>query len=587
MTVPPVVAELVERFQRDITAYRSPHYNEAQTRQEFIDPFFEALGWDMSNAQGAPVAYREVVHEDAIKISGKSKAPDYSFRVGGERRFFVEAKKPSVNIEADIRPAYQLRRYAWSSNLPISILSDFEEFAIYDCRVMPNKDDSALAARELYIPYTKYEEQWDQIAGLFSREAVLAGSLDHYAESMKTKRGTRTVDAAFLKEIESWREALARDIATRNISLSQRNLNLAVQMTIDRIIFLRICEDRGIEPYGHLHLLLEQTDIYGEMCRLFRQADDRYNSGLFHFRQEPGHPDLPDDLTLSLSIGNGVLSSIIVHLYYPDSPYEFSVLPADILGQVYEQFLGKVIQITPTRAVKVEEKPAVRKAGGVYYTPTYIVDYIISRTIDPILKGKTPLQVSRLSFLDPSCGSGSFLIALYQRLLDWHREYYVSDDPTKHRDRVYQGPLDEWRLTTDERKRILLNNVYGVDIDPQAVETTKLSLLLKVLEGESNTSLWTQLQLIQSRALPDLGSNVKCGNSLIGPDYFHGQQLSFLDDESRYRVNVFSWVDEFPNILGTGKPGFDAIIGNPPWGANFAVTELSYLRTKCVVPQIR
>jgi len=169
MTVPPVVAELVERFQRDSAAYRSPYYNEAQTRQEFIDPFFQALGWDMSNAQGAPVAYREVVNEDAIRISGKSKAPDYSFRVGGARKFFVEAKKPSVNLGEDNRPAFKLRRYAWSSNLPVSIVTDFEEFAVYSCGAVPEKTDSALSFRLHYYKYTEYAEKWDEIAAIFSK----------------------------------------------------------------------------------------------------------------------------------------------------------------------------------------------------------------------------------------------------------------------------------------------------------------------------------------------------------------------------------------------------------------------------------
>jgi hypothetical protein len=541
MPMPSSVKALVDKFERDAAYYRSPGYNEARTRREFIDPFFEALGWDMSNTQGVAVPYRDVIYEDAIKISGKNKAPDYSFRVGGARRFFVEAKKPSVNIEDDVRPAFQLRRYAWSSNLPVSILSDFEEFAVYDCRIMPNKDDRATVARVLYIPYTEYEERWDEIAEIFSRDAVLAGSLDSLAESFKTKRGTRTVDAAFLNEIESWRDALARDIAVRNPTLSQRNLNLAVQLTIDRIVFLRISEDRGIEPYGRMEQLLAREGIYQELCRFFRQADDRYNSGLFHFQKERDRPELPDDLTLTLAIGDEVLSSIISHLYYPESPYEFSVLPADILGQVYEQFLGKVIHLSGDRQVKVEEKPEVRKAGGVYYTPTYVVEYIIAKTIDPLLNGKSPLQVSRLRFLDPACGSGSFLIALYQRLLDWHLSYYVANAPEKLRDKVYQGPRGEWRLTADERKSILLHNIYGVDIDAQAVETTKLSLLLKVLEGESASSLWTQLELIHKRALPDLGNNIKCGNSLIASDYYSIQQLSFLDDELRVTVQSV-WV---------------------------------------------
>ena len=247
------------------------------------------------------------------------------------------------------------------------------------------------------------------------------------------------------------------------------------------------------------------------------------------------------------------------------------MLPADILGQVYEQFLGKVIRLTAGHRAVVEDKPEVKKAGGVYYTPTYIVDYIVKNTVGRLLEGLTPKQAAELRILDPACGSGSFLIGAYQYLLDWHRDWYVEHGPERHRKELYQGPGGEWRLTSAEKKRILLNSIYGVDIDAQAVETTKLSLLLKVLEDESSESLDAQLSFLHERALPDLAANIKCGNSLIGPDFYDDAQLGLagLDEEERYRINVFDWEAEFPDILGKAVPeerrGFDAVIGNPPY----------------------
>ncbi len=581
MTISAKISELIERFDSNIDAYRSGKYNETQVRMEFINPFFEELGWDITNKQGYAEAYKEVVHEDAIKVGGATKAPDYSFRIGGVRKFFLEAKKPSVDIKYDIHPAYQLRRYAWSAKLPLSILTDFEEFAVYDCRVKPVKTDKASHSRILYLTYTDYVKRWDEIAGIFSREAILKGSFDKYVESKKAKRGTAEVDSAFLQEIERWRDLLARNIALRNPNLTHRELNFAVQRTIDRIIFLRICEDRGIEFYGKLMALQNGTRIYQRLFQLFRQADDRYNSGLFHFRPEKERPgDSLDNLTPELSIDDRVLKDILRNLYYPDSPYEFSVLPADILGQVYEQFLGKVIRLTPAHHAIVEDKPEVRKAGGIYYTPTYIVDYIVKQTVGRLVEGKKPGPrgaVSKLKILDPACGSGSFLLGAYQLLLDWHRDEYIKDGPQKwatgRNPRLYQIDNGEWKLTTDERKRILLNNIYGVDIDPQAVEVTKLSLLLKVLEGEDEQTIAQQLALFHKRVLPDLANNIKCGNSLIGPDFYEGQQMTLLDDEEMYRINSFDWQAEFPEIINPtnpplekgGKGGFDAVIGNPPY----------------------
>jgi len=579
METPQVVLDLVDRFECNRDVYRSNQYNETQARHEFIDPFFMTLGWDVNNEKGYAEAYKEVIHEDAIKVGGATKAPDYCFRIGGVRKFFVEAKRPGVNIKDDENAAYQLRRYAWSAKLPLSVLTDFEEFAVYDCRVKPDKADKASTARVLYLTLDKYAEKWDEIEAIFSQEAIWKGSFDKYIESTKRKKGTAEVDTAFLKEIEAWRDALARNIALRNTDLSTRELNFAVQRTIDRIIFLRICEDRGIEGYGQLMALQNGTETYKRVCQIFRRADERYNSGLFHFRKEKERPEPPDGLTLNLTVDDKVLKGIVKDLYYPDSPYEFSVLPADILGQVYEQFLGKVIRLTPAHRAVVEDKPEVKKAGGVYYTPTYIVGYIVEHTVGKRLDGKTPNQLSKLRVLDPACGSGSFLLGAYQTLLDWHLKWYAEHDAEKHakgrQPKVFRGPGGDWRLTTSEKKRILLNNIYGVDIDPQAVEVTKLSLLLKVLEGESAETIGQSLRLFHQRALPDLGENIKCGNSLIGPDFYEGKQLSLIDEEERYRINAFDWNAEFPEIMQAG--GFDAVIGNPPWGAELPELETAYM----------
>ena len=377
------------------------------------------------------------------------------------------------------------------------------------------------------------------------------------------------MDSAFLDEIEGWREALARDIARNNEELSQPALNWSVQQTIDRIIFLRIAEDRGIEPYGQLQALQNGTSVYARLKALFQKADDRYNSGLFHFRKEPDRLEEPDQLTPGLDIEDKTLKDIFKHLYYPDSPYEFSVLGADILGSVYERFLGKVIRLTEGHHAKIEEKPEVKKAGGVFYTPTYIVNYIVQHTVGKLLEGMTPKEAEKLRILDPACGSGSFLIGAYQYLLDWHHDWYVKDGADKHakgnKPKLHQGRGGAWRLTTSERKRILVNNLYGVDIDSQAVEVTKLSLLLKVLEGE------TQLEMFHERVLPDLGSNIKCGNSLIGSEFYQTQLIP-LDDATRRRINAFDWNEEFPDVFkpapsgrGWGEGGFDAVIGNPPY----------------------
>ncbi|MBM4032363.1 MAG: restriction endonuclease subunit M [Planctomycetes bacterium] len=565
MPAPQVVVDLVERYRLNAGFYESGAYREAELRQEFVEPFFKALGWDMANEQGLAESLKYVVHEEALRVGGATKAPDYTFRIGGTRMFFLEVKNPSIRIGEDVEPAFQLRRYAWSAKLPVSILTSFREFAAYHRCFVPKRTDRSSVARTLFLSVDDYVARWDEIASIFSCQAVWRGSLERYVKSKEIK-GTTEVDDAFLAEIESWRDALARHIALRN-DLTQNELNSAVQATIDRIVFLRMCEDRGIESYGRLQALLDGEGVYRRLFALFERADERYNSGLFHFQREPGRAEPPDTLTRNLAVEDRVLKDILRRLYYPESPYEFSVVRTDILGQVYERFLGKVIRLTAGGRAVVEDKPEVRRAGGVYYTPSHIVDYIVQRTVGRLLAGKTPRQASRTRVLDPACGSGSFLLGAYQHLLDWHLDWYRSHEPERRRRGrqpvVCEAPGGDWRLTVAERKRILLNSIYGVDIDPQAVEVTKLSLLLKVLEGQSGEAIQRQFDRFHERALPDLGANIKCGNSLVDRGFYNNHQMGLFDQEEMLRINPFEWKDEFPEAMAAG--GFDAVVGNPPY----------------------
>lgn len=157
------IEQLVARFHDNISSYKNPAYKEAQARVDFINPLFDALGWDVYNKAGYAEAYRDVIHEDAIKIGGLTKAPDYCFRIGGQRKFFVEAKKPFVSIKSDPEPYYQLRRYAYSAKLPLSILTDFEELAIVDCRDKPSKHDKSSTGRIRYWHYEEYADNLEEI----------------------------------------------------------------------------------------------------------------------------------------------------------------------------------------------------------------------------------------------------------------------------------------------------------------------------------------------------------------------------------------------------------------------------------------
>ncbi|MEB2340638.1 MAG: Eco57I restriction-modification methylase domain-containing protein [Flavobacteriia bacterium] len=533
--------KLVARFTEQYDDYKQAKYSEALVRKDFIDPFFKLLGWDMDNSQGFAEAYREVIHEDKVKVGGALKAPDYSFRLpGGKRLFFVEAKKPAVKVKSEVEPAYQVRRYAWSAKLPVSILTDFEEFSVYDCSQRPEVKDSAAKARIKYLTFRDYLREFDFLWDTFSKEQVLKGSFDRFLKSDTHKRGTSTVDAAFLQSLDNWRTYLATSISIRNKHLDQDGINFAVQHLIDRLIFLRIAEDRGVEPYGQLKAVLKETgDHYPKLFALFQQADRRYNSGLFDFRK--------DQVSEGITVDNKVMKTIIGELYYPESPYEFSVISVEILGSAYEQFLGKQIRIGTGHRAHIEEKPEVRHAGGVYYTPQYIVRYIVERTVGELLKGKKPAQVEQLRILDPACGSGSFLLGAYEYLLDWHKEQYGALKKMRT-GRKSDKLRPDGELTTAEKKRILVNNIFGVDLDANAVEVTKLSLLLKCMEGETEASINQQLGLFHDRVLPTLDQNIKCGNSLIGTDWY-----DLYPDGDPKAVKPFNWRHAFPEVFKVGK----------------------------------
>ena len=545
------IQSLIARFEEQIESYKSADYNETLTRRDFIDPFFRALGWDIDNSQGYAEAYREVIHEDKLKVGGETKAPDYSFRLpGGKRLFFVEAKKPSINIKNDIQPAYQIRRYGWSAKLSISIITDFEEFSVYDCTRKPYLNDLPSVSRIRYLTWKEYLAEFDFIWDSFSKEKVLKGSFDKFVQNDTSKKGTATVDKEFLLSLDNWRKTLAVAITKTNAGIVEEEIGFAVQRILDRLIFLRIAEDRNIEPYGNLKLATGHGDPYTNLIELFNRANEKYNSGLFDFTK--------DAITRVLQIEPKIVKSIINELYYPLCPYEFSVLSVEILGSAYEQFLGKQIRVSEGRRVKIEEKPEVRKAGGVYYTPQYIVEYIVKNTVGKLLDGKTPKTISAIRIVDPACGSGSFLLGAYQYLLDFYKAGYAREN-VPSRGKKEQPLTPDGHLTTAEKKRILTTHIFGVDIDLNAVEVTKLSLLLKCMEGETQATIEQQFTLWHERILPSLDNNIKSGNSLIDLD-FYDRQLYFGEEK---KIRPFNWEKAFPEVFTHG--GFDAVIGNPPY----------------------
>ncbi len=481
------IQELVEQFKHNYQLYAQPRsdYNETQLRADFINQFLLALGWDVYNEKRAPQYLREVIQEDTVEVEEGGellkKNPDYALRLGAERKFFVEVKRPSIAILTDKKAAFQLRRYGWNAGLAVSVLTNFDKLVIYDCRPRPQADDDVRVARLEVYDYTEYVSKFDEIHDKLSYEAVCSGQFDEYFGVQEEREGTEPFDQYFLEQIEQWRTLLAQDLILQNSTLSQEELNFLVQQLMNRIIFLRICEDRALEKYKTLH----QVQTYADLKELFLKADQRYNSGLFDF--------IEDKLSLHVEVSREMLVNIFRELYYPESPYAFSVVEASVLGEIYELFLAKEICVRDG-TVNVLEKPEVAASKGVIATPKYIVETIVKRTLDPLCKEKSPVQLAQLRVGDISCGSGTFLLVVYDYLLNHYLEWYLQDGAAKHSDKLYQGTQGVWYLTLTEKQRILLDHIFGVDIDAQAVEVTRFSLLLKVLEGEREEAVAAHLK---------------------------------------------------------------------------------------------
>ncbi|OWV41241.1 Eco57I restriction-modification methylase domain-containing protein [Mameliella alba] len=549
------VGALIESFHRNEADYRRPAYNETQARTDFITPLLEAFGWDVHNAAGQPLGLREVIEEATVEVGEErlSKKPDYELRLARQRKLFIEAKKPSVNIERSRDAAFQTRRYGYSASLPISILTNFHQLAVYDCRPTPTETDEAHVARILLVRYDEFAARFDELWPLLSREAVYSGEFDRRFEVDVTRHGADQFDDFFLGQVRSWRERLARDIHQNTPGLSPEELTYAVQLFLSRIVFLRICEDRDIERYETLRGLAGGNSFNGFLAEL-RRADEFYDSGLFR---------LLDDAPLGIRISDDVLSSIINELYYPQSPYTFAVVETEVLGEIYEQFLGEIITVNAAGDIEIVSKPEVRESGGVVPTPRYIVDAIMQRTLGPQIEGKSPAELATFTAADICCGSGIFLLSIFEFLSDHYLAWYQANDRANHVGRtIYEAGAGLWRLTFEEKRRILLTHIRGVDIDPNAVEVARFSLLLKLVEDESAAGLEDFVNRAGEPALPALDEPLRAGNSLVSQAEWTAIRGA-LPARLLAKVNPFSWPDEFPAEFGRG--GFDVIVGNPPY----------------------
>jgi hypothetical protein len=598
------VQELAAAFKANERRYLASDYQEAEVRKDFIDKFWIALGWDVNHDfQTNPYEQEVKVERGVSSAEGQTRA-DYAFYLKPnfrDVRFYVEAKKPSVEL-ANKGNYFQVACYGWNSGTPLAVIHDFQQFHILDCRGKP-KLETVLERAVATYHYDDYcnAEKFKEIYWLFSREAVAAGSLEKRAAELPKLRGkgarraglaaAKPVDEDFLETLDGHRTDLARAFKKHNPRLDSETLTELAQRTLDRLVFLRFLEDKGIEAQRLVEKFGAKGNAWEDFVAASRRLDGIYNGIVF---KEHAILDKP-----AFRVDEESFSGVCQQLTAATTPYNFNVIPIHILGSIYERFLGKVIVATDKR-VRVEEKPEVRKAGGVYYTPEYIVRYIVENTVGKLVAGKKPEQIAGMRFADIACGSGSFLLGVYDLLLQHHGNYYNNLADADRARAAKRGDCVErdgkLYLSLRKKREILTNNIYGVDLDPQAVEVCQLSLYLKLLKDETTVSAAEHQMEFHETLLPSLAKNIVCGNSLIGRDISEGQL--FAGDEER-KLNPMNFEDAFPHIFApkdapgmvreaepayeVGRTftreggrrtyphiedetrGFDAIVGNPPY----------------------
>lgn len=501
--------KLVEAYQKHFKQYNRPDYNETEVRNDFVNPFFEILGWDVQNKKNLPQHLREVKHEASVFVeeNGKQvkKKPDYEFHVGSTPYFFLETKKPNVDIMASKEAAFQTRRYGWNGNLEISVLSNFTDLVIYDTSVRPNENDKPSVAQVAHFHFTEYVDKFDEISRLLSYETVVSGAFEKTFENISSSLKKEPFDKYFLSQIKEWRLVLSEDIVKNNSTINQETLNIFVQKLINRIVFLRICEDRELEKYESL----KNIGTYAELKKVFTAADKKYDSGLF---------ELIDGEQFEIS--DSILVDIFKELYYPNSCYEFSIVDPFIIGQIYELFLEEEIVIKDGIVV-AERKPEIVDSQGVVNTPKNIADIIVKTTLTPLFSDEKFTEWDSYRIADICCGSGNFLLSAYEFIINRYIEYYMKNclDMAIQKGLLISDVGNNFKLSYEKKREILQNNIWGVDIDILAVEVAKFSLLIKLIEDSSLYEMESFVKNNNCRILPSLDNNIKNGNSLVDEKY--------------------------------------------------------------------
>ena len=556
------IKKLTESFEEKLDFINSSAYKEVQIQYEFIIPLFKYLNWDTSNTGAIRISDREFIFDNVIPNSRSSiskKRIDILLQLDSKKKMFIEVKHPSCNLKEELKYIQQTYSYAYSGKINFALLTNFKEFRLFNfiSKVADNGELNQYCI--LDWSYKDFIVNFEKLWKYFEKENVRNGSLSKFYISKKDNR--ISVEEAFFDDLNRWRIDVAKDIKKYNSDFSGELITEAVQLILDRFLFMKVLADREIEEdyiQKIVNKIQENKDqqeiiLYNECQEIYIELDKIYNGSIFSKK-----PEL-DSITMS----KRTLLAILQNFLPDNSAYNLEILPIAVLSNVYDKFLGNVIRATLGNRIVIESTPEVRKAGGVYYNPEYIVNYIVEKTVGERLKKCNTFEdLLKIKICDPACGSGIFLIAVYDVLIQWTINHYRTKKLTSEEQRlVYIDSNGDLRLTVKIKREILLSCIYGVDINVQAVEVTKRMLSLKILENITHDEIYQEIEIFSTSIFPYLEENIKCGNSLLEKNYLDSN--SFLNPEELKKLNIFNWEKEFQAIF-KDKGGFDCVIGNPP-----------------------
>ncbi len=532
-----------------------------QTIRDWLSNLLAIFDWDVRDT--SQILQEKVLSkaekEKLKEIDSQNTRPDYTFRIAKQKLTFLDAKDISVKILVDSEAAFQIKSYGWSILAPCAFISNFEEFAIYDCTYTPEQGQDPILGR-LYFGINDYIDNYDVLETHLLKDNIYKGKLNEiYSASFKGNKYIEkiTPDLKFAQQLSDFRLALAEDIFKSNrkyIGNNSANLSYIVQVIINRVLFVRVCEARKIEEEGLLLSFKEKG-----FWNAFK------NSSYFEFFEHYDGPlfDRINEIH-EIKISNEVFDSLLQYLYYP-SPYRFDVIPTKLLSDIYEIFLSKKLLIDG-REVKDEIKSEYLKTKGAVSTPQYIVQEIIRRTIP-----KSKLQdlgienIFSLKILDIACGSGVFAIEAYDYIEEIFRELFIASNSLDFKQYFVVTKTDVI-VNLLGKNAIMDNCIFGVDIDPEAVEVAKMSLSLKIVDASEYLESYNEIGIFGNRILNKIGNNIRCGNSLVESDILEIFPPLEKNEDELLKTNIFDWNGKygFADIFEQ-KDGFDFIIGNPPY----------------------